>query len=260
MISKIVECDFDLSTLSLSNAKIRLFDERHDDHLVSYEDPRYFNGNLGYSKIYRNKSDGHIRSVKICVNNKEFPNDWEKNWCFINQNKYIHSVCPFVSVEDKIVSIFSFEMPEWEDISSRDERFGLKYSISTNIFDVDDRRFLLFHTKKLDSDGVLNYYQGVIEFKGEKPFSYSKEPLFYPSERDSDKKFLDKLDNFRIISGKRFCKYKVFYAMSAHCVDNEILIAGGLNECQSILYKINKSDFLSWFNKEKILINDRGQI
>lgn len=256
MISKIVKYDFDISNFSLSNPIIHLFEEYHNDFLISYEDPRYTNGNLGYSKVCRNKNDGHIRSVQMCVNDKEFPNNWEKNWYFYNEDRYIHSICPFAEINEKFLEIYSFDMPEWDKFNSRDTRFGLKYFISTNIFHVDDQQFVLFHTKKLDDSNVLNYYQGVIEIKDGKPFSYSKEPLFYPSRKDSNPKLLEELDKFRIINGKTFCKYNVFYAMSVHCVNNEILIAGGLNECQSVLYKLIKNDFLNWYNNKKRVIND----
>ena len=147
-------------------------------------------------------------------------------------------------------------MPELDNFICNEDDLGLEYSISTNSFKIDDLEFIMFHTKRFDKNGILNYYQWVMEIKNEIPFAYSIEPLFFPSKQDTNQKYLDQLDKFRIMSGKPFTKYNVFYAMSAHCLNNELLIAGGLNECQSVLYKINKSDFLNWFDNNKVLISE----
>ena len=244
--SKIVEYKFDYKNKTLTDPKTIL-----EDPYFSLEDPRLISKNsftyiqydapkveCFFMKDGQNLTTGHA---------------WEKNWQFIDQEKYFYKIKPLVIKGPNYKERFEYNM-DW--------KYGDVFHLSSNMFEINDRQFILFHTymsnetkrsdcnfngQFADADHSLKnerlYYQGVIELEDLRPKFYVPKPLFYPPTKTNPYKFKKN-------------KNKCVFVMCVRIINEELYITAGINDYECALITINAQDFIKWVDQRKDFIEE----
>ena len=254
--SKILEYKFDLDKVELSNPKILL-----QDPIFSYEDPRLIS-KKDFTYVKYNSRTIECFFMRSDKGNMTKGHAWEKNWQHLEGDEYIYKIRPFIIRNNKNRDRFNYHF-DWP--------YGNIFHLSSNLFEISNRQFLLFHTytsAKIENSDILtvdegklfhgtyavhsedhtiknnkSYYQGVIELVDLKPKFYVTKPLFDPPEKNNPYKFPKN-------------KSKCVYVMSVRNIDNELWMSAGVNDCESALIKIDCNEFIDWVDEHKNLVEE----
>lgn len=220
-----------------------------DNYLWSYEDARLIDDQsfgICCCKIDKNDINNiiNVEYKKYNFINKELTHYktqnkyYEKNWQFYK--KYIlYHVDPFTLMDHKENIVFKYQV-NWDDWS---KIYG-KPGLSTNVFEVDGAKYLLYHSYDYNNGINLIYHCGVLKLNSLfNPISYTPIPLFPSMNRFDIQTMVSyynwkrKLDTFPTI-------VDVVFPMSVVVDDNNLNIYSGINDCICANIKIDKNFFV----------------
>ena len=225
--SKIVEYKFDYKNKTLTNPKTIL-----EDPYFSLEDPRLISKNsFTYVKYDAPKVECFLMKDKEALTSGHA---WEKNWQFIDQEKYFYKIKPLVIRGPNYKERFEYNM-DW--------KYGDVFHLSSNMFEINDRQFIIFHSYKGLTVNTRRYYQGVVELEDLRPKFYVPKPLFYPPTKTNPYKFKKN-------------KNRCVFVMCVRIINEELYITAGINDCECALITINAQDFIKWVDQRKDFIEE----
>jgi hypothetical protein len=157
----------------------------------------------------------------------------EKNWQFFN-DKIIYHICPYIIMNNNedITYFKNIDFTEWI------KNYG-QPRLSTNIFSVDSKSYLLFHSN-INHSNYLKYFIGILRIENETciPIDYLKTPLIESSITYSSPETLFNLWKWRNTKISPAIKYEVMFPMNVMVDDNTINIFSGINDCSAGIIKI----------------------
>ena len=225
--SKIVEYKFDYKKKTLTNPKTIL-----EDPYFSLEDPRLISKNsFTYVKYDREKIECHFMKDSQPQTNGH---EWQKNWQYINEEKYFYRIKPLIIKGPNYKERVNYNL-NW--------KYGDKLHLSSNMFEINERQFIIFHSFKGATVNTRKYYQGIIELENLKPKFYVPKPFFYPPKKTNPFKFKKN-------------KNKCVFVMCARTIKNELYITAGINDCEAALITIPNEEFINWVDKNKEFVQD----
>jgi hypothetical protein len=232
-----------------------------DNFLWSYEDARFINNTeIIVCCCKRDKHDIekiiNVEYKKYNLTTKEFTHfktqnaHFEKHWQFYNNN-IIYHVNPYTIMDSKEEVIFKKQL-NWQPWV---ERYG-NPGLSTNVFEVDGIKYLLFHSYVWFSRLHFKYFIGLLRLNDDlSPLGYAINPLFEANREYSDNTLLNDLWNWRRTELYEAVKYEVIFPMNVVVDDLNINIYSGLNDCSAVNIKIVKQLFIDKVkNKPFILV------
>tara|TARA_R100001163_G_scaffold26796_1_gene21791 strand:- start:1047 stop:1916 length:870 start_codon:yes stop_codon:yes gene_type:complete len=225
--SKIVQYKFDHVNKTLTDPETIL-----EDPYFSLEDPRLISKN-SFTYV---KYDRENVACYLMKDDKPLTSGhaWEKNWQFIDQEKYFYKIKPLVIKGPNYKERFEYNM-DWE--------YGDVFHLSSNMFEINDRQFIIFHSYKGLTVNTRRYYQGVVELENLRPKFYVPKPLFYPPTKTNPYKFKKN-------------KNKCVFVMCVRIINEELYITAGINDCECALITINAQDFIRWVDQRKDFIEE----
>lgn len=229
------------------------FDE---NYLYSYEDCRFINNDeISVCVIIRDiKNPENIingKFKKYNLNTKQFTNYktqnsiLEKNWQFYNNN-IIYHINPYIIMDrnENLLTNININWNNWID------NYGNPH-LSTNIFEVNNSKYLLYHSKTINENIYIKYYIGIIRLDDDiNPIAYFTKPLFISSRFYSDMTLLNDLWKWRKTEVQESWKYEVIFTMNVFVDDININIYSGMNDCSSVNIKIPISMFINKIKNE----------
>lgn len=230
------------------------FDEKY---LYSYEDCRFINEDeisvcvvvrsiKNLENIIYGKFKKYNLQTKLFTDYKTYNSILEKNWQFYN-NDIIYNINPY-TIMDKNENLLSIVNINWNNWINN---YGNPH-LSTNIFEIDGSKYLLYHSKKISENIYIKYYIGILKLDDNlKPISYFTRPLFVSSRFYSDLILLNDLWKWRKTEVQESWKYEVIFAMNVFVDDNNINIYSGMNDCSAVNIKIPISVFIDKIKNEQ---------
>jgi len=232
--------------------------QHHTDEnfLLSYEDARFINDNeISVCCCKRDKNDIekiiNVEYKKYNLITKEFTHfktqnaHFEKHWQFYN-DKIIYHVNPYTIMDTNENIIFNWQ--PWV------ERYG-NPGLSTNVFEVDGIKYLLFHSYVWFSRLHFKYFVGLLRLNDDlSPVGYAYKPLFEANREYSDNTILNDLWNWRKTELCESVKYEVIFPMNVVVDDLNINIYSGLNDCSAVNIKIVKQLFIDKIKNEPFIL------
>lgn len=231
-----------------------------DNFLWSYEDARFINENeISVCCCKRDKNDLvkiiNVEFKKYNLITKEFTHfktqnsHFEKHWQFYN-DKIIYHVNPY-TILDKNENIIYKKQVNWQPWI---EKYG-NPGLSTNVFEINGIKYLLFHSYVWFSRLNFKYFIGLLRINDDlSPLAYAYEPLFEANREYSDINLLNDLWNWRKTELFEVIKYEVIFPMSVNVNANEINIYSGLNDCSAVNIKINKQLFIDKIKNQPFIL------
>ena len=231
-----------------------------DNFLWSYEDARFINDNeISVCCCKRDKNDIekviNVEYKKYNLTTKEFTNFktqnayFEKHWQFYNDN-IIYHVNPYTIMDNNENIIFEKQI-NWQPWI---ERYGTP-GLSTNIFEIDNIKYLLFHSYIPLGRLYFKYFIGLLRLNDDlSPLGYAYKPLLEANREYSDSSLLNDLWTWRRTELCETVKYEVIFPMNV-VVDNvNINIYSGLNDCSAVNIKIDKRCFIDKVKNEPFIL------
>jgi hypothetical protein len=223
-----------------------------ENFLYCYEDARFINENeISVCVCRRNKENLteilEVSYKKYNLLTKEFTHyktqksHFEKHWQFYD-DKIIYHVNPY-TVMDKNENILFTSDIDWNPWI---EKYG-KPGLSTNIFEIENKKYLLFHSYISLDTLYFKYYIGILKLDDNlNAIDYIKDPLFESNKSYSDSKLLESLWEWRNTKLASVVKYEVIFPMTTIVTNDQICIYSGLNDCSAVILKINKLLFTEY--------------
>lgn len=245
-----------VSDLIDDNDNIILKHHFDKNYLYSYEDCRSINDDeistcvlIRDIKKPENIINGKFKKYNLKTNQfKDYKTQntlLEKNWQFYNKN-IIYHVNPYTVMDENENLLFTVNV-NW---NSWIDKYGNPY-LSTNIFEVDNIKYLLYHSKTISENIYIKYYIGILKLDDNiNPVSYFTKPLFVSSRFYSDTALLNDLWKWRKTDVQESWKYEVIFAMNVVVDDNNINIYSGMNDCSAVNIKIPISMFIDKIKTE----------
>ena len=228
--------------------------------LYSFEDARFINEKeISVVVCIRDVLDlNKIISVKYaryglktrCLNFFKTQNaHFEKHWQFYKDN-IIYHINPYIIMDNNENVIYKKEI-NWQPWI---ERYGTP-GLSTNIFEIDNIKYLLFHSYIPLGRLYFKYFIGLLRLNDDlSPLGYAYKPLFESNREYSDNTLLNDLWNWRRTELCEVVKYEVIFPMNV-VVDNvNINIYSGLNDCSAVNIKIDKQCFINKVKNEPFIL------
>jgi len=225
-------------------------------HLYSYEDARFINENeISVCVSIRNLEDfteiinveykKYNLQTKIFTHYKTQKTHFEKHWQFY-EDKIIYHVNPY-TIMDNDENILCTATIDWNPWI---EKYG-KPGLSTNVFEVNNQKYLLFHSYINLEENYLKYYVGLLKLNDDLiPIGYFIDPLFDSNKEYTDESLLDSLWEWRNTELAKTVKYEVIFPMNVSVDDSNINIYSGLNDCSAVNIKIDKQKFVDMNHSE----------
>ncbi len=231
-----------------------------DSYLWSYEDARFINKNeISVCCCKRDKIDiEKIISVEYKKYNlitKELTHfktqnaHFEKHWQFYN-DKIIYHVNPYTIMDsnENIIYKKQINLQPWI------EKYG-NPGLSTNVFEVNGIKYLLFHSYVWFSRLHFKYFIGLLRLTDDlSPLGYTYKPLFEANRQYSDSALLTDLWTWRRTELYETVKYEVIFPMNVVVDDINVNIYSGLNDCNAVNIKINKKLFDDKIKNESFIL------
>lgn len=220
-----------------------------ENYLWSYEDARFINENeISVCCCKRDKDDiekiVNVEYKKYNLSTKEFTHfktqntHFEKHWQFYN-NKIIYHVNPYTIFDNDENVVFKKQI----NLQPWIEKYGSP-GLSTNVFEIDGTKYLLFHSYVWFSRLHFKYFVGLLRLNDDlSPIGYTYKPLFEANREYSDSTLLNDLWTWRKTELSEVVKYEVIFPMNVELDENNINIYSGLNDCSAVNIKINKNIF-----------------
>lgn len=236
-----------------------------DKYLWSYEDARLIDNNsFGVAACKRDKNDiNNIINVEFKKYNfitKELTHYktqntyYEKHWQYYK--KYIiYHVNPFTLIDRNERVTFKSDI-NWNPWI---EKYG-KPGLSTNVFEVDGSRYLIYHSYDYNNGINLIYHGGILKLNELfNPVAYTHTTMFPSMNKFDIKTMLDyynwkrKLDSFPTI-------VDVIFPMSVIVDDMHVNIYSGINDFICANVKIDKNLFVEKIKSNLVQIKDLVKI
>ncbi len=231
-----------------------------DNFLWSYEDARFINQNeISVCCCKRDKNDWikivNVEYKKYNLITKEFTHfktqnaHFEKHWQFYN-NKILYHINPYTifDVSENIIFKKQINWQSWID------RYG-DPRLSTNVFEVDGIKYLIFHSSIWMGRLYYKYFIGLLRLNDDLiPIGYTFKPLFEANREYSDNTLLNDLWNWRKTELCEVVKYEVIFPMNVVIDDTNINIYSGLNDCSAVNVKIDKRLFIEKIKNEPFIL------
>ena len=153
-------------------------------HLYSYEDARFINENEisvcvcirkleDLNEIINVEYKKYNLQTKIFTHYKTQKTHFEKHWQFY-EDKIIYHVNPYTVMDSNENLLFTYDI-NWTPWI---EKYG-NPGLSTNVFELDGKKYLLFHSYITRNGISLKYYVGVLKLNNNLiPIGYYNMPLF----------------------------------------------------------------------------------
>ena len=231
-----------------------------DNFLWSYEDARFINENeISVCCCKRDKNDLvkiiNVEFKKYNLLIKEFTHfktqnaHFEKHWQFYN-DKIIYHVNPYIIIDNNEDVIYKKQV-NWQPWI---EKYG-NPCLSTNIFEINGIKYLLFHSYIWFARLHFKYFIGLLRLNDDlSPLAYAYKPLFEANREYSDNQLLNDLWNWRKTELCETVKYEVIFPMNV-IVDQELVnIYSGLNDCSTANIKISKQLFIDKVKNETFIL------
>jgi len=230
-----------------------------ENYFWSYEDARFINNNeISIGCCKKNKSNPieviNVEQKKYNLYSKTFKHYktqnsyYEKHWQFYN--KYIiYHVDPFTILTDDESVQYKKEI-NWNPWI---KKYG-KPGLSSNIFDIDGNRYILYHSYKSINGVNLKYYSGILKLNGSlHPICYTSDSLF-PSVEDYDRETFINYFNWKRKLHSCPTIVDVIFPMNV-IVDNEYInIYSGINDCICANIKIDRQLFINVMKNANYII------
>ena len=231
-----------------------------ENFLWSYEDARYINENeISVCCCKRDKNDiekiVNVEYKKYNLTTKEFTHfktqnaHFEKHWQFYN-DKIIYHVNPYTIMDssENIIYKKQINLQPWI------EKYG-NPGLSTNVFEVDGIKYLLFHSYVWFGRLHYKYFIGLLRLNDDlSPIGYTYNPLFEANREYSDHTLLNDLWNWRKTEMCEVVKYEVIFPMNVIVDGTKVNIYSGLNDCSGVNIKIDKELFINKVKNEPFII------
>jgi len=231
-----------------------------DNFLWSYEDARFINDNdISVCCCKRDKHDIekiiNVEYKKYNLTTKEFTHfktqnaHFEKHWQFYN-DKIIYHINPYTIIDSNENIIYKKEI----NLQPWIKKYG-NPGLSTNVFEVDGIKYLLFHSYVWFSRLNFKYFIGLLRLNYDlSPVGYAYKPLFEANREYSDNTLLNDLWNWRKTELCETVKYEVIFPMNVVVDDTYINIYSGLNDCSAVNIKIVKQLFIDKIKNEPFIL------
>ena len=231
-----------------------------DNYLWSYEDARFINENeISVCCCKRDKIDLvkiiNVEFKKYNLTTKEFTHfktqnaHFEKHWQFYN-DEVIYHVNPYIIIDNNENVIFKKQL-NWQPWI---ERYG-NPGLSTNIFEVDSIKYLLFHSYIWFNRLHFKYFIGLLRLNDNlSPLGYAINPLFEANREYSDNTLLNDLWNWRKTELCETIKYEVIFPMNVVVSMDKLNIYVGLNDCSAVNIEIDKQQFINKMKNEPFIL------
>lgn len=236
-----------------------------DKYLWSYEDARLIDNNsFGVSACKRDKNDINnvinVEFKKYNFTTKELTHYktqntyYEKHWQYYK--KYIiYHVNPFTLIDRNEHVTFKSDI-NWNPWI---EKYG-KPGLSTNVFEVDGSRYLIYHSYDYNNGINLIYHSGILKLNELfNPVAYTHTTMFPSMNKFDIKTMLDyynwkrKLDSFPTI-------VDVIFPMSVIVDDTHVNIYSGINDFICANVKIDKNLFVEKMKSNLVQIKNLVKI
>jgi len=230
-----------------------------DNFLWSYEDARFINDTeISVCCCKRDKHDIekiiNVEYKKYNLITKELTHFktqnayFEKHWQFYN--KYIiYHVDPFTILTDGESVQYKKEI-NWNPWI---KKYG-KPGLSSNIFDIDGNRYILYHSYKSINGVNLKYYSGILKLNESlHPICYTSDSLF-PSVEDYERETFINYFNWKRKLHSCPTIVDVIFPMNVIVDDEYVNIYSGINYfiCENI--KIDKQLFIDKIKNEPFIL------
>jgi len=252
-----------ISDIVDNNQNILLNHQLSDEYLISYEDARIINNeDISFAACKRYKTDfskvktvefkKYNRTSKEITNFRTQQSHFEKNWQFIDQNKIIYHINPYTIIDAKENVLIKKELnfKYWSKL------YGVP-RLSTNIFTVDGKKYMLFHSNIVLGFLHMKYYIGLLRLDTEdNPMGYYVNPFFESNREYSDPELFTEMWEWRRVRSfnNLFLQYEVIFPMNVVVDKENINIYSGLNDCSAVNIKIPIQQFEKTLKDEHLIL------
>jgi hypothetical protein len=245
-------------TISSKN-EIILQHHTTDEYLVSYEDVRFINDREISVCVCNRKLEDlsqikHVRFKKYNLDTKEFTHFntqnscFEKHWQFTG-NRIIYHVDPYTIMNHDESTVFTkvLNWARWTNLYGNPR-------LSTNVFNVAGKNYLLFHSSVQTGQLCYKYYTGLLYLDPTlNPIGYYPNPIFEADREYSDNTLLNDLWDWRKTELRDTVKYEVIFPMNV-IVGDTIDVYAGLNDCSAVTIRIPVDEFTEKISNELIML------
>jgi len=231
-----------------------------DQFYYSYEDARLIdNDNISVCVARFDVNDvtrlENVAYKKYNIRTKKFYHfltqraHFEKHWQFY-QNYIIYHVNPYTVFNENEEEIFVKHI-NWNPWIKLYGNPGL----STNVFNVEGEKYILFHSYVNEGPHILKYYVGILKVDEDlQPYGYCLTPLLESNRSYTDEKLLNNLWKWRNTKYRNSVKYEVIFPMNVDVGSIYINIYAGLNDCSACILKLEKDKFIEKIKQEPFII------
>jgi hypothetical protein len=235
--------------------------QHHTDEnfLLSYEDARFINNNeISLCCCKRDKNDIekiiNVEYKKYNLTTKELTHFktqnayFEKHWQFYN-DKIIYHVNPYTIMDSNENIIYKKEI----NLQPWIKKYG-KPGLSSNVFDIDGNRYILYHSYKSINGVNLKYYSGILKLNASlHPMCYTSDSLF-PSVEDYERETFINYFNWKRKLHSCPTIVDVIFPMNVIVDDEYVNIYSGINDCICANIKIDKQLFIDKIKNEPFIL------
>jgi len=230
-----------------------------DNFLWSYEDARFINDTeISVCCCKRDKHDIekiiNVEYKKYNLITKEFTHFktqnayFEKHWQFYN-DKIIYHINPYTIIDSNENIIYKKEI----NLQPWIKKYG-KPGLSSNVFDIDGNRYILYHSYKSINGVNLKYYSGILKLNASlHPMCYTSDSLF-PSVEDYERETFINYFNWKRKLHSCPTIVDVIFPMNVIVDDEYVNIYSGINDCICANIKIDKQLFIDKIKNEPFIL------
>ena len=133
------------------------------------------------------------------------------------------------------------------------KKYG-KPGLSSNVFDIDGNRYILYHSYKSINGVNLKYYSGILKLNESlHPICYTSDSLF-PSVEDYDRETFINYFNWKRKLHSCPTIVDVIFPMNVIVDDEYVNIYSGINDCICANIKIDKQLFINVMKNANYII------
>lgn len=241
------------------NNNIILKNNVDENYFWCYEDARFINKTeISVTCCKRNKDNPieviNVHQKKYNLSSKSFTHYktqnsyFEKNWQFFDRYILYH-VNPYTIMDTNEDIIYKKEI-NWNYWI---KKYGMP-GLSSNIFTINNNKYILFHSYKQINGVNLKYYTGILMLNSTfKPISYTCNPIF-PSVEDFDRNTFVNYFNWKRKLYNCPTIVDVIFPMNVIIDDVYVNIYSGINDCICANVKIDKKLFIDTLKETECIL------